>query len=101
MNSMSNIFAVSICYMGLPRWLCGKELPTQQETQVRSLNQEDPLKKEMAAHCILAWEIPQTEMPGGLLSMGLQRDTTERLNNSKGAQEKNKKVLFKKKKGSQ
>ena len=33
-----------------------------------------PLRKEMATHCsILAWRIPWTEEPGGLLSMGLQR----------------------------
>ena len=45
-----------------------------QEMQVRSLSWEDPLEKEMATYCsILAWEIPQTEEPGGLLSMGLQR----------------------------
>ena len=27
----------------------------------------------MANHCILAWEIPRTEEPGGLQSMGSQR----------------------------
>ena len=44
-----------------------------QETQVRSLAQEDPLEEEMATHSsILAWEIPWTEEPGGLQSMGLQ-----------------------------
>ena len=33
-------------------------LPAMQETQVQSLGQEDPLKKEMATHySILAWEI--------------------------------------------
>ena len=49
-------------------------LPAIQETQVRSLDQEDPLEKEMAAHCsVLAWEIPWTEEPGGLQSMGSQR----------------------------
>ena len=38
-----------------------------QETQVQSLNQEDLLEKEMAAHSsIPAWEIPWTEEPGGL-----------------------------------
>ena len=32
---------------------------------------EDPLEKEMATHSIiLAWEIPWTEEPGGLQSMG-------------------------------
>ena len=44
-----------------------------QETQVQSLGWEDPLEKEMAIHTsILAWEIPWTEGPGGLQSMGLQ-----------------------------
>ena len=45
-----------------------------QETRVRSLGLEDPLEKEMATHSsILAWEIPWTEEPGGLQSMGSQR----------------------------
>ena len=45
-----------------------------QKTQIRSLGQEDPLKKEMATQSnILAWKIPRTEEPGGLQSMGLQR----------------------------
>ena len=38
-----------------------------QETQVRSLGQEDPLEKQMATYSsIRAWEIPSTEEPGGL-----------------------------------
>ena len=45
-----------------------------QETQVQPLGQEDPLQKEMATlSSILAWEIPWTEAPGGLQSMGWQR----------------------------
>ena len=41
---------------------------------VPSLGQEDPLEKEMAIHfSILTWEMPQTEKPGGLQSVGLQR----------------------------
>ena len=58
-----------------------KNLPTMQETRVRSLGQEDPLEKEMATHSsILAWRLPWTEEPGGLQSMGLQElDTTYRL----------------------
>ena len=50
-----------------------------QETQFRSLGQEDPLlEKEMATHSgILAWRIPWTEDPGGLQSMGSQGDTPE------------------------
>ena len=52
-----------------------------QETQVWSLGREDPLAEEMATHfSIIAWEIPQTEEPGGLQSMGLQR--TKWLNNN-------------------
>ena len=44
-----------------------------QEVQVQSLGWEDPLEEEMATHSsILAWEIPWTEGPGGLQSMGLQ-----------------------------
>ena len=43
-----------------------------QETWIRSLGEEDPLEKEMATHSsILAQEIPWTEEPGGLQSMGL------------------------------
>ena len=45
-----------------------------QETWVLSLSQEEPLEKGMATlSSILAWEIPWTEEPGGLQSMGLQR----------------------------
>ena len=51
-----------------------ENLPAVQETQVQSLDQEDPLEKEMATHSsILAWKIPWTEKPGGLQSMGSQR----------------------------
>ena len=38
-----------------------------QETQVRSLDWEDPLEEEMTAHSsVLSWEIPWTEEPGRL-----------------------------------
>ena len=37
-------------------------------------SQPRPLEKEMATHpSILVWEIPWTEEPGGLESMGWQR----------------------------
>ena len=51
------------------------------ETQVRFLDWEDPLEKEMAIHSsILAWVIPWTEEHGGLQSMGSrQLDMTEQL----------------------
>ena len=43
------------------------------EMWVRSLGREDPLEKEMATHSsILAWEISQTEEPGGLQPMRSQ-----------------------------
>ena len=51
-----------------------KNQPAMQETWVQSLGQEDSLEKGMATHSsILAWEIPWTEEPGGLQSMGSQR----------------------------
>ena len=44
------------------------------ETQVWSLEQENPVEKEMATHSsILAWEIPRIEEPDGLQSMELQK----------------------------
>ena len=55
-----------------------KELPAMQEIQVQSLDQDDPLEKEMATQSnVLAWKIPWTEESGGLQSMGSQDlDTT-------------------------
>ena len=48
-----------------------KNLPAMCETQLRSLDWEDPLEKEMTTHStILAWRIPPTENPGGLQPMG-------------------------------
>ena len=45
-----------------------------QETQVGSLDGEDPLDQEMATHFgILAWRNPWTEEPGGLQFMGSQK----------------------------
>ena len=61
------------------QWLKKKKktcLPIQepQETRVPSVSWEDILEKEMATHSsIPAWEIPWTEEPRGLQSMGLQR----------------------------
>ena len=48
-----------------------KTLPAIQETRLCSLGQEDPLEEGMATHSsVLAWEIPWTEEPGGLQSVG-------------------------------
>ena len=51
-----------------------KNLPAMQETWVLSLGWEDPLEMGRATHSsVLAWEIPPTEEPGGLQSIGSQR----------------------------
>ena len=51
-----------------------KNLPAMQKTRIQSLGGEDPLEKGMATHSsIIAWRIPWTEEPGGLLCMGSQR----------------------------
>ena len=60
-----------------------KNLPAIQEMQVQFLGKEDPLEKKMANYSsILAWEIPWTEEPGALQSVGSQKesDMTEQLN---------------------
>ena len=50
--------------------------PAEQERQVRSVGQEDPLGKYMATHSsLLTWRIPWTEVPGRLQSMELQSQT--------------------------
>ena len=56
-----------------------KHLSTMRETRVRSLDQEDPLEKEMAIHSsTIAWKIPWTEESGRLQSWGHKElDTTE------------------------
>ena len=49
-----------------------------QEMWVPSLGQEYPLEKEMVIlSSILAWEIPWTEEPGGLQSMGSHKSLTQ------------------------
>ena len=46
-----------------------KHLPATQGTRVQSLEQEDPLEKEMATHSsTTAWKIPWMEEPGGAYS---------------------------------
>ena len=64
-----------------PRWLSGKALPAMEEiheTVFRPLDREDPLEEGIATYCsTLAWEIPWTEEPGGLQSMGSHRGKHE------------------------
>ena len=53
-------------------------LPVQemQKNLVQSLGQEDLLEEEMETHSsILPWDIPWTEEPGALQSMGAQSRT--------------------------
>ena len=54
-----------------------KNPPAVQELQemlFRFLGWKDSLEKEMAIHfSVIAWEIPWTEEPGGLQSLGSQR----------------------------
>ena len=63
-----------VLYVGFHDGSTVKNLPAMQETQVRSLSQEDPLEEEMANQpSILTWKIPWTKKPGRLQSMGLCR----------------------------
>ena len=65
-----------ICYFRYLSTKNAEPLPIQEtkETQVWSLGQEYPLEQGMATRSsIIAWEIPWTEKPGRLWSMGLHR----------------------------
>ena len=63
-----------------------KNSPAMQETQVPSLDWEDPLEKEMATcSSILAWRIPWTDRGAQwAINQGFAKelDTTKRLNDS-------------------
>ena len=64
--------------MSFPSGSVVKNLLPVQETCIQSLVLEDPLEKEMATYPrILVWEIPLMEEPGGLQSMGLQKNQTQ------------------------
>ena len=65
--------------MGLPHGSAVKNPPVVQQTQVRSLGQEDSLEKVMVTHSrILAWSIPWTEEPVGYSPWGHKElDITE------------------------
>ena len=66
-------------FIGLPRWLSGKEFTYQvgfTGDVGLILGQEDPLEEEMATHSSnLAWKIPWTEQPGRLQSTGCNSQT--------------------------
>ena len=73
--SLRGSISTEVCKIrGFPGGSVVKNLSAKQETQVLSLGQEDSLEEEMATPSgILTWEIPWTEEPGGLQSMGSQR----------------------------
>ena len=53
-----------------------KNPPAMWETWILSLGWVDPLKNGMATHfSILVWEVPWTEEPGGLQSVGSSSQT--------------------------
>ena len=55
-----------------------KNMPAMWKTWVQFLGWEDPLEEGMTTHSsILAWEIPWTEEPGRLQSIGLQKSQTQ------------------------
>ena len=57
--------------MGFPGDRVAGNLHAEQEMQVQSLSQEDPAQKGMATYSsILAWEIPWTEEPARVQSVG-------------------------------
>ena len=64
--------------LGFPSGSVVKNPPAKQEAQemlVQSVGLEDPLKEEVATHSsILAWRISWTEKPGGLQSLGSQKN---------------------------
>ena len=65
----------SVCASLVPQLV--KNLPAMQEIWVQVLGQEDPLEKEMATHSsILAWRIPWTEKPGGVIVDGVAQSQT-------------------------
>ena len=66
--------AISTFGLGFPSGSVVKNAPGVQEMQLQSLGQKDPLVKEMAIYSsAFAWEIPWTEEPGEIQSIGLQR----------------------------
>ena len=78
LNSLLNNFNSTHSYFNVyfPSGSVGKESACNQETQVQSQSQEDPLEKEMATHSsTLAWRIPWTEDRDRLQSMELQSET--------------------------
>ena len=66
--------------MGFPGGSMIKNTPANTEDPDWILGWEDPMEKETQTYSnIFAWEIPQTEEPGGLQSMGSKTSQTKQL----------------------
>ena len=73
-KKLEHIFMLSSQRIKLLRGLPGGSEAKASTCNVGNLGLIPPLEKEMAIHSsILAWEIPWTEEPGGLQSMGSKR----------------------------
>ena len=76
-GSVLFLFCSCVRVIGFPGGSVVKNLPANAGDTGdagSSLGREDALEEEMATHSgTLAWEIPWTEEPGGLQSMGSQR----------------------------
>ena len=67
-------FGIPSCLSGLKKKKKNQPIQENQEMQVQSRGQEDPLEQEKGSHSsILAWRIPWKEEPGRLQCTGLQR----------------------------
>ena len=75
-DSVNWVFTVSRIVQGLAGGWVVKNVPANAGDVGSVPGQEDPLENEMATHLILAWEIPWTEEPGRLQSMGSHKSWT-------------------------
>ena len=67
-----------VYFLGIPGGSVVKNPPTNTGDTSLIPGSGRPLEKEMATHSsILAWDIPQTEQPGGPLSMSSCRSQTQ------------------------
>ena len=90
-NQKTSSWCLSVPFKACLVAQMAKNLSAMPETHVWSLGWEDPLEKEMATHSsILSWNIPWTEEPDRLESMGSQRVR----HNSATKQQKHQQAFF-------
>ena len=74
---INTIYCTGIYTYGLPRWLSGKESACNAgDVGLIPGSGRSPGEGNGNHANILAWEIPWTEEPGGLQSMGSQKSQT-------------------------